>query len=198
MKAGIEDSLLRLQDEASLNAQVIDDLVAQIDKDLDGYEEARAAIDACDTSPEARVIVASLLERMTNDFSPTFVSVSMDELARRNEYLSQLAPSFRTAFGRYQSRVREEEEQLQTNFRSMWDYHVIYHPSVDVRLTASGDLPIGAMIRDMEDICRDRTFRTYFYGTYGFISTIRARVLELRGNIESFQQALNKELEDGR
>ena len=168
LKAGLEEALLRLRDEASLNVQVIDDLAATIDEDLRGYPEAQAAIDACDPSPVSRALVADLLGRMTNDFAPTFVSVSMDELARRNEYLSRLTPPFRSAFDQYQSRVREEEEQLQTNFRTMWDYHVVFHPSVDVNLSQDIGMPSGALIHDMQDICTDRTFRNRFYGTLGF------------------------------
>jgi hypothetical protein len=195
LEAGVEEALLRVRDEASLNIDVIGDLVAKIDADLDGHAEAQAAIDTCDPSPEARVLVAGLLGRMTDDFSPTFVSVSMDELARRNEYLNRLSPSFRSAFDQYQSRVREEEEQLKINFRTMWDYHVVFHPSVDVNLAQDDTLPEGALIHDMEDICGDRTFRNRFFGTLGFIQTIKTRVLDLRGNIGDFQQALNDELE---
>ena len=195
LSAGLEESLLRVRDESSLNIEVIDHLVARIDGDLDGYPQAQAAIDSCDPSPDAKALVAKLLEKMTDDFSPTFASVSMDELARRNEYLSRLSPSFRSAFDQYRSRVREEEEQLHTNFRTMWDHHVVFHPSVDANLALDNELPPGAMIHDMKDICRDRTFRNRFYGTLGFILTIKERVVKLRGNIDDFQQALNKELD---
>ena len=195
LSAGLEESLLRVRDESSLNIEVIDHLVASIDGDLDGYPQAEAAIDACDPSPGARVLVGDLLGRMTDDFSPTFVAVSMDELARRNEYLSRLTPSFRSALDQYRSRVREEEAQLRTNFRTMWDYHVVFHPSVDANWASDNGLPSGALIHDMEDICRDRTFRNRFYGTVGFILTIKERLLKLRGDIDDFQQALNKELD---
>ena len=192
---GLGESLARVGDEASLNMDLIDDLVARIDRGLDGYPQAQAAITACDPSPDARVLVGDLLTRMTDDFNPTFVSVSMDELARRNEYLSRLSPSFRSAVDQYRSRVREEEAQLRTNFRTMWDYHVVFHPSVDANLAQDSTLLPGALIHDMEDICRDRTFRNRFYGTAGFIQTIKERLLNLRGDIDEFQKALNEELD---
>jgi len=198
-RAALEASLERLDEEVSLNIDLIETVLAYYEDGRSDFDTAREALNVCAVSTEGQEALEALLFDLVADVQPNFVTVSLDQLANEGRYQDLLSPGFQQMFGTYAGRLKEEHEQLTSHYEQMWAHHVNYHPSVSSFFPGDDETETGEwgfkLDRAYEEVCADAVFRTRFINTIGFYSAIESRLLRLRSEVEAFRTALADELE---
>ena len=200
-KAGLAASLERLDKEVSRNIDLIETVLVYYREGKDDLSQGRAALDACDGSPEGQAALERLLFDFVEDVQPNFVTVALDQLATEARYQDLLSPQFQQDFGAYGGRLQEEHEQLTSHYELMWAHQVNFHPAVNAVFPSDPDGSDAyqgwafKLDKPFEEICTDASFRNRFINTIGFYTAIGRRLKELKTEVEDFQTALAEELE---
>ncbi|MEL6996361.1 MAG: hypothetical protein AAGK67_17185 [Pseudomonadota bacterium] len=200
-KVGLSGSLERLDREAAHNIDLIEKVLANYEDAAADMRVGREALSICDLSSEGQATLERTLFNLTDDVQPNFVTVALDQLARRDQYQNLLSAQFQDAFGLYAARLKEEHEQLTSHYDNMWRHHVNFHHSVSATFSGDPDTVQDVyadwgfkLDKPFREVCTDASFRNRFINTIGFYESIGQRLSLLKVEVETFQTALAEEL----
>lgn len=193
-QAALTEMLERVSSELDLNVDVIESMSEKIDEGRARRDLTRKALDTCDNSPEARIVIGQTLTELTSDFSPALSHETLPQLNRRDPYLDLLSSDFRLALAVYSNHVQEEQRQLQFNAGLRWDQHVIKHPFVAGDLS---DESVGLMIDpqiSVAELCTDASFMRQYFVTFIFLESTLMRMQRFQDRLTVFRDVLETEI----
>jgi hypothetical protein len=197
-QAGLVASLERLDNEVTLNIEMIERVLDRYQDGREDYNQGREAVNECLDTPEGKAALERLLFDLVDDVQPNFATVALDQLASQVRYQDLLSAQFQDDFGLYAGRLNEEYEQLTNHYDKMWSHHINYHPAVGAYFGADWltyeDWGF-TLDKPLAEICRDASFRNRFINTIGLYTAINWRLEDFKAEAEQFQSALADELE---
>lgn len=195
-KQGVINTLTRLHSEAELNIAVLEERITDIEESKDVRLAAIGALQACDPSPEALLLLGEVASELSGDILPSLVDRSLSELARQDKFLALLSNDFRTEINKYDSALSDERDQLQTNFNLMWDQHIISNPNTDMETSDDSVFSATVVFRQpMNVLCADPVFRRQFLMTDIWHNSAAFRMQSFKEESEDFLTQIKQELE---
>lgn len=193
---GAINALHRLHAEIDLNIVELTELITRIDETADVRAAAITALDQCDASPAAEAAMSEAVTLLTSDIVPTFISNTLSELARQDDYLRLYSEDFRVALNTYDGHLIDETGQLKINFGLLWDQHIINHPFVDFDISPE-DINASTITfsQPVEVLCRDSGFRRRFMMSEIWHGSAKLRLIRFKERSNTFILALEAELE---
>lgn len=198
-RAALSVALSNLDLETQTNLDIIDQMVAKVDATMLTVGEGRDILLTCSADSEDAQTLATAIGQMSGDFEPTFVTSALDILADQERFVGGLSPDSRRAFYQYQSRLKEEQDQLRTNFDLLWRDHIIFHPLMDGDMSVAIESIFGPdpkptiVVSSVDAACQSPTFRRQYQLTTSFVFVIAVRLKNLRTDIEAFRLVLDAE-----
>ena len=194
-KKGALSALNRLHGEVVANIAALDNRMDLINENNAARADGLSALRRCDASPEASQALSQSLGLLTADIVPSFVDNTLHELARRDQYLDLLSHDFRRALNRYSGQLTDERDQLRTNFKLLWDEHVINHPSVGVEFAGADVRQFSFVFKQpISNLCQDPAFQRKFAMTEGWHQSAVLRMQRFKESNALFLDEIEAEL----
>lgn len=196
-KRGAVSALERLHSEVGVNIAALDERATAIEDQNDIRQAGIAALQSCNTSPEAMDTLSDAIGALTGDIVPSFVDNTLIEISRQDRYLDLMSDDFRIALNIYSGRLSDEREQLKTNFALMWDEHITTNPLMGI-IAEDADILASRFVpsEPMNILCKDSVFTRQMIMTVAWHYSTRLRLQRFKTWSEEFLSQIEAELQE--